>query len=72
MGGKGRGGRARTQRKHFRDNRENVWKRPRPDPNSANHNDKDGNGNGNGNGNPWEPFESQSPAFNEYYKVCVC
>ncbi|KAL0543244.1 hypothetical protein IC582_018334 [Cucumis melo] len=70
MGGKGRGGRARTQRKHFRDNRENVWKRPRPDPNSANHNDKDvnGNGNGNGNGNPWEPFESQSPAFNEYYK----
>lgn len=61
MGGKGRGGRARTQRKHFRDNRENVWKRPKPDPNAA-------NGNKDGNGNPWEPFESQSPAFNEYYK----
>lgn len=64
MGGKGRGGRARTQRKHFRESRENVWKRPKPDPNSVNDN-KDGNG------NPWEPFESQSPAFNEYYKVCV-
>ncbi|CAK9320573.1 unnamed protein product [Citrullus colocynthis] len=61
MGGKGRGGRARTQRKHFRDNRENVWKRPKPDPNAA-------NGNKDVNGNPWEPFESQSPAFNEYYK----
>lgn len=68
MGGKGRGGRSRTQRKHFRDNRENVWKRPKPDPNSANDN-KDGNGNGNS--NHWEPFESQSSAFNEYYKVCV-
>ncbi|KAG6594890.1 tRNA (cytosine(34)-C(5))-methyltransferase [Cucurbita argyrosperma subsp. argyrosperma] len=61
MGGKGRGGRARTQRKHFRESRENVWKRPKPDPNSA-------NGNKDGNGNHWEPFESQSHAFNEYYK----
>ncbi|XP_022978420.1 tRNA (cytosine(34)-C(5))-methyltransferase-like isoform X1 [Cucurbita maxima] len=61
MGGKGRGGRARTQRNHFRESRENVWKRSKPDSNSAN-DTKDGNS------NHWGPFQSQSHAFNEYYK----
>lgn len=59
MGGGGRGGRsrARTQRKHFKENRENVWKRSRHD--SADSNNSSG----------WEPFATQNPAFDEYYKV---
>lgn len=48
-GGKGR---SRTQRKHFRQNRENVWKRSKSDDNSG-----------------WEPFATQNPSFDEYYKV---
>ncbi|XP_057970587.1 uncharacterized protein LOC131159581 [Malania oleifera] len=47
-GGKRRG---RTQRKHFRQSRENVWKRSKADGDSA-----------------WEPFATQNPAFDNYYK----
>ncbi|GAV60217.1 Nol1_Nop2_Fmu domain-containing protein [Cephalotus follicularis] len=66
-GGGGRRGRngnnkSRTQRKHFRDNRENVWKRPKSDPSHP-------NSNSNSNSNHWEPFNTQNPAFDEYYKA---
>ncbi|KAA3457373.1 tRNA (cytosine(34)-C(5))-methyltransferase-like isoform X1 [Gossypium australe] len=58
MGGR-RG--SRTQRKHFKQSRENVWKRPKTesssDPNNPNSN------------NPaWQPFATQNPSFDEYYK----
>ncbi|KAJ8769636.1 hypothetical protein K2173_005239 [Erythroxylum novogranatense] len=56
MGG-GRGQRSRTQRKHFRDGRENVWKRSKSD-NSSSAVDNP----------PWQPFATQNPAFDEYYK----
>ncbi|KAL8109130.1 hypothetical protein AgCh_025280 [Apium graveolens] len=57
MGGRGR--RSRTQRKHFKDGRENVWKRPRSDAqqqeefNTKKH---------------WEPFATQNVCFDDYYK----
>ncbi|TYH79188.1 hypothetical protein ES332_D03G045500v1 [Gossypium tomentosum] len=58
MGGR-RG--SRTQRKHFKQSRENVWKRPKTesssDPNNPN------------SSNPaWQPFATQNPSFDEYYK----
>nr|KJB18229.1 hypothetical protein B456_003G041000 [Gossypium raimondii] len=58
MGGR-RG--SRTQRKHFKQSRENVWKRPKTesssDPNNPNSN------------NPaWQPFATQNPSFDEYYR----
>lgn len=59
MGGRGR---SRTQRKHFHQSRENVWKRPKSDgstvatPDDAKR-DK-----------PWEPFTTQNLGFDEYYK----
>ncbi|XP_062099920.1 uncharacterized protein LOC133805778 [Humulus lupulus] len=65
-------GRARTQRKHFKDKRENVWKRPKSDPSSDVNNDNDnGNGGSNGNngGTHWEPFATQNPGFDLYYKA---
>ncbi|XP_061344392.1 uncharacterized protein LOC133290324 [Gastrolobium bilobum] len=53
----GRGGRSRTQRKHFRQNRENVWKRSKSDPDSSDTK------------NPhWTPFSTENPAFDDYYK----
>ncbi|KAK9949491.1 hypothetical protein M0R45_005009 [Rubus argutus] len=59
--GRGRGG-SRTQRRHFRQNRENVWKRTKPDPSSESNNENNG-------GDPsWQPFATQNPAFEEYYK----
>ncbi|KAE8706956.1 peroxidase 17-like [Hibiscus syriacus] len=58
MGGR-RG--SRTQRKHFKQSRENVWKRPKTDslsdPNNPNSNNP-----------PWQPFATQNPSFDEYYK----
>ncbi|KAJ4833650.1 hypothetical protein Tsubulata_001279 [Turnera subulata] len=69
-GGRGRGNRSRTQRKHFRDGRENVWKRSKPDP-SAEAANVDGNNektNGNNGRGPWQPFATENPAFDEYYK----
>ncbi|KAK3211261.1 hypothetical protein Dsin_015967 [Dipteronia sinensis] len=62
MGGGGGGGRregrshrSRTQRKHFKQSRDNVWKRSKTDPSSAEH-------------SPWQPFATQNPSFDEYYK----
>ncbi|XP_024027936.1 tRNA (cytosine(34)-C(5))-methyltransferase isoform X2 [Morus notabilis] len=74
--GGGRGGRgARTQRRHFRQNRENVWKRSRSDPSSEtdknddnNNNNNSGNDNNNGSKSTWEPFATQNPSFDEFYK----
>ncbi|GAB2283327.1 hypothetical protein Dimus_017844 [Dionaea muscipula] len=63
MGGRGR---SRTQRKHFKNSRENVWKRSKsvhPPPPS------DGDHNGDDNSNPgWHPFATENAAFEEYYK----
>ncbi|XP_044484350.1 RNA cytosine-C(5)-methyltransferase NSUN2-like isoform X2 [Mangifera indica] len=62
MGGGGREGRSyrsRTQRKHFKQSRENVWKRSKSDPSAPDSTD-----------NPtWQPFATQNPAFDEYYKA---
>ncbi|KAK2656491.1 hypothetical protein Ddye_009543 [Dipteronia dyeriana] len=62
MGGGGGGGgregrshRSRTQRKHFKQSRDNVWKRAKSDPSSTEH-------------SPWQPFATQNPSFDEYYK----
>ncbi|XP_028755187.1 tRNA (cytosine(34)-C(5))-methyltransferase isoform X1 [Neltuma alba] len=59
MGGRGK---SRTQRKHFRQSSENVWKRSKPDPSSQDPDSTD-------NLNPtWTPFATQNSAFDEYYK----
>nr|GMC65935.1 tRNA (cytosine(34)-C(5))-methyltransferase-like isoform X1 [Ipomoea batatas] len=71
MGG---GGRSRTQRKHFRQHRENVWKRrkfdsqqpPAADNSTSAHDDA--NGNSNNSNSTWEPFDSRNLSFDEYYK----
>ncbi|XP_057492703.1 uncharacterized protein LOC130778213 isoform X2 [Actinidia eriantha] len=63
MGGRGR---SRTQRKHFRQSRDNVWKRSRSDSQQD-----EENTNTTKNPNPhhnWEPFATQNPSFDEYYK----
>ncbi|KAK7359006.1 hypothetical protein VNO77_00949 [Canavalia gladiata] len=60
MGGGGRGGRSRTQRKHFRQSRENVWKRSKSDPDPSSASDPQ---------NPtWTPFATENSAFDFYYK----
>ncbi|KAL1183045.1 hypothetical protein V6Z11_A02G155200 [Gossypium hirsutum] len=53
MGGR-RG--SRTQRKHFKQSRENVWKRPKTESSSDPNNPA------------WQPFATQNPSFDEYYK----
>ncbi|OMO73060.1 Bacterial Fmu (Sun)/eukaryotic nucleolar NOL1/Nop2p [Corchorus olitorius] len=58
MGGR-RG--SRTQRKHFKQSRENVWKRPKTDSSSDPNNP-------NSNTHHWQPFATQNPSFDEYYK----
>ncbi|XP_026416698.1 tRNA (cytosine(34)-C(5))-methyltransferase-like [Papaver somniferum] len=66
MGGVGRGGgqkRGRTQRKHFKQTRENVWKKTRSD--TTNNND---NNNGENHQPGWESFANQNLAFEAYYK----
>lgn len=60
MGGGGREGRSyrsRTQRKHFKQSRENVWKRSKSDPDSTD-----------SSASAWQPFATQNPSFDEYYK----
>ncbi|GKV18671.1 hypothetical protein SLEP1_g29017 [Rubroshorea leprosula] len=59
MGRRGRG--SRTQRKHFKENRKNVWKGPKTDPSSDPNNPT-------GDNTTWKPFATQNPAFDEYYK----
>ncbi|XP_043722063.1 multisite-specific tRNA:(cytosine-C(5))-methyltransferase-like isoform X2 [Telopea speciosissima] len=49
------GNRGRTQRKHFRKSRENVWKKDRSDNPSSEK-------------SSWEPFATQNLDFEEYYK----
>jgi len=53
--GRGKGGKNRTQRKHFQQNRENVWKQPRSEsvPSS----------------NTNTLFDIQNPDFDHYYKA---
>ncbi|KAL6888274.1 hypothetical protein ACP4OV_009300 [Aristida adscensionis] len=60
-GGRKRG---RTQRRHFKQGRENVWKHnPQRPPAAA------GEGGEGREGNPsWQPFATENPAFEEYYK----
>lgn len=62
MGGRGR---SRTQRKHFSQSRENAWKRPKSDASAV---DSPGDANNSEHRN-WQPFLTQNPAFDEYYKV---
>lgn len=70
MGGGGGGrGRSRTQRRHFAQSRENVWKRPKSDPSGANPDADNGNDTSNASDNrSWQPFATQNLAFDEYYK----
>ncbi|XWS41606.1 hypothetical protein CRYUN_Cryun17cG0096500 [Craigia yunnanensis] len=58
MGGR-RG--SRTQRKHFKQSRENVWKRQKTDSSAEPHNPSSDN-------LAWQPFATQNPSFDEYYK----
>jgi hypothetical protein len=60
-GGRKRG---RSQRRHFKEERENVWKdNPKRPPPSA--------GGVEGEGNGWQPFATENPAFEDYYKVAA-
>lgn len=68
MGGRGR---SRTQRKHFRQNRENVWKRSKSDASAEPTHGDDSSNNNKGPHTHWEPFNTQNPSFDEYYKV-IC
>ena len=68
--GRGRGGR-RTQRKHLKEPRENVWKRSKTDEESAPNEDGTTTTNdGEQSTNPhWQSFVTHNAAFEEYYKV---
>jgi hypothetical protein len=58
-GGRKRG---RSQRRHFKEERENVWKdNPKRPPAGA--------GGGEGSEGGWQPFATENPAFEDYYKV---
>ena len=67
--------RGRTQRKHFKENRENTWKYKNhgdyKDGGDKDGDDKDGDVNSQSkNRDPlWEPFNTENTAFDEYYKV---
>ncbi|KAL2521678.1 S-adenosyl-L-methionine-dependent methyltransferase superfamily protein [Forsythia ovata] len=70
MGGRGR---SRTQRKHFRQSRENVWKRPKSDdsqnPENSSNSTPDDINDSRVNRDPgWQPFATQNTGFDEYYK----
>ncbi|KAM7529315.1 hypothetical protein LguiB_032725 [Lonicera macranthoides] len=62
MGGRGR---SRTQRKHFRQGRENVWKRSKSDSQQEDNNE---NTNAEKSKTHWEPFATQNAGFDDYYK----
>ncbi|KAL8265684.1 hypothetical protein R6Q59_003028 [Mikania micrantha] len=57
MGGRGRS--RRTQRKHFRDGRQNVWKTNKTEENGSNNDQESVH---------WKPFAAENAAFDEYYK----
>ncbi|XP_047329348.1 RNA cytosine-C(5)-methyltransferase NSUN2 [Impatiens glandulifera] len=57
------GGKYRTQRKHFRHNRENVWKRNKSDSQPENNDN-----NATIRKPSWDPIPTQSLPFEEYYK----
>ncbi|XP_055829080.1 uncharacterized protein LOC129898434 [Solanum dulcamara] len=65
MGGRGR---SRTQRKHFRQNRENVWKRSKHDDSGEKQDSVTTTNDDNKEHRHWEPFATQNLAFDEYYK----
>lgn len=65
----GRSYRSRTQRKHFREGRENTWKRSKPDSEPTEQN-PDGNKIADANPKPiWQSLVTESPNFEQYYKV---
>ncbi|CAL5063920.1 unnamed protein product [Urochloa decumbens] len=59
-GGRKRG---RTQRRHFKQGRENVWKHNPQRPPAGEGGDEGREGNPS-----WQPFATENPAFEEYYK----
>lgn len=65
MGGRGR---SRTQRKHFKQSRDDVWKfsSSKSDAPAADV-ENSGNNEGSNNGG-WEPLKTQNAAFEDYYK----
>ncbi|CAA7401641.1 unnamed protein product [Spirodela intermedia] len=56
--------RGRTQRKHFKENRENLWKYSNDGDNRAG----DVASQSNSHNPSWEPFNTENQAFEEYYK----
>ncbi|VVB09736.1 unnamed protein product [Arabis nemorensis] len=54
--------RGRSQRKHFKESRENVWKRPKSDATI------DASDNAAPEKPSWEPILTDNPGFEEYYK----
>ncbi|EPS65782.1 hypothetical protein M569_08995 [Genlisea aurea] len=62
MGGRGR---SRTQRKHFRQSRENVWKRSKSEISGGDGQLSDGDDKQR---THWEPFATKNEAFDEYYR----
>eukprot|EP00250_Pteridium_aquilinum_P019790 c24573_g1_i1 orf=108-2924(+) len=67
MGGRNRGGqkRGRTQRRHFRDGRQDVWKKPRQEGADDNNDEQQQAPQREGG---WDPFVTESPVFEQYYK----
>jgi multisite-specific tRNA:(cytosine-C5)-methyltransferase len=66
-GGRKRG---RTQRRHFKQGRENVWKHNPQRPPAAGGEGAEGGAAEGREGNPsWQPFATENPAFEDYYKV---
>ncbi|XP_048501747.1 uncharacterized protein LOC104896018 [Beta vulgaris subsp. vulgaris] len=65
MGGRGR---SRTQRKHFKQSRDNVWKySSKSDASSAADADKSGDAEATKK-DSWEPLKTHNAAFEDYYK----
>uniref|UniRef100_A0A0E0M2B3 SAM-dependent MTase RsmB/NOP-type domain-containing protein n=1 Tax=Oryza punctata TaxID=4537 RepID=A0A0E0M2B3_ORYPU len=63
-GGRKRG---RTQRRHFKQGRDNVWKH---NPQRPPADDGEGGAAEGREGNPsWQPFATENPAFEDYYKA---
>lgn len=66
MGGRGR---SRTQRKHFKQSRDNVWKNSNKSDAASADADADASGDAERRTKEsWEPLKTQSAAFEDYYK----